>query len=336
MAERFETGYRRLIEVRLLHHFWLDEGDVVHDLIPDQALKDRRLLEYDMRPFLSTSPTPATDELITNLRCKYKDTALGFVVAAPDGVTVPLDARFDFVITVRNPAFFTYTALTLRPQNKYEVYYQADDVIYRYKENVPLFSNLTGASRILNGIKSLFLSSDIPIMGPTDQVESLVKSGNALLQLTSDQPGASTQQLSAAVNSQPVYFNQGDVPAIVPPAGMVGAPSRGLQLTADMPDNLFAIIRVSATGAIDQDFNLVDNNGAMLSPNPVFQIRFKNRSTYWSYFDKRTRAAISVEPDPLPLTFFGNAGTRQKPSEGLIKVEQNGPHITKLVSEIFV
>lgn len=336
MAERITTGYRRLIEVRLLHHYWLDEGPTVFDLIPDQPKRESRLLKYDVRPFLASAPTPATHRLIKGLGCIYRDTALGFVVAAPGDIVVPLDAHFDFTVTVQTASFYQYTSMTLRPQKIYEVFYQPEDRIYRYKENVPVFSNLTGAPRILNGGKTLFLSREYPATAPSDQVESLVKSGSALVQLTSDQPNATTQQLNASMNNVPVFVHQGDVPVILPPAGLTGAPARGVLLSSETPDDLFALIRLSALGAADSDFDLIGNNGTMKSPNPVFQIRFKNRSTVWSYFDKRTRAALSAEPGPLPLTYFGNAGTKQKPSEGPVKVVKNGSLITKLVSEIFI
>jgi len=44
----------------------------------------------------------------------------------------------------------------------------------------------------------------------------------------------------------------------------------------------------------------------------------------------------STEANPLPLTYFGNAGTKQKPSDGLVKAEKSGQKITRLVSEIYV
>ena len=45
---------------------------------------------------------------------------------------------------------------------------------------------------------------------------------------------------------------------------------------------------------------------------------------------------ISTEPGPLPMTYFGNAGLKRKPSEGLVKAVKNGNQVTQLVSEIFI
>jgi len=336
MAERIINGYKRLFEVRLLHHYWLDGGATVFDLILDQKRKDARLLQYDMRSFLAVTPTATTARALNGLGCVYKNTALGCIVAAPSSAVLPPDAMFECIVTVQNTAFYNYTALTLRPQKIYELYHRPKDKTYRYKENVPILSNLTGASRGAGLNKVLFLSREIPALAADDQVESLVLSGNTLLQLTSDQPGAGTQQFNALATDLPVFVHQGDVPAIVPPAGLAGVPTRGVMLSGDIADDVFALIRLSAVRADDSDFSFIDSSGHAKTTGPVFQIRFKNRSTIWQYFNKSTGAVDSTELHPLPLTHFENAGTKQKPSGGLVKAMKNGTKITQLVSEIFV
>ena len=35
MAEHTTSAYRRLFEVRLLHHYWLDDGATIFDKITD-------------------------------------------------------------------------------------------------------------------------------------------------------------------------------------------------------------------------------------------------------------------------------------------------------------
>lgn len=346
MAEQVKIGYKRLFEVRLLHHYWLDEGKVVFDSLADDE-RGKRLLTYDVRPFLSVAPTATTEQRLKGLRCVFKTTALGFVVAAPASVHVPDDALFEFVLTVQSADFFNYTALTLRKQDIYELYHQPEDKIYRYKENVPVFSNLTGAFRgaILN--KSLFLSTEIPPLSANDQVEALVQFGTALpsialLQLTSDQPAPTTQQLNGTATAPlPVFFHQGDAPQIPPPSGLGGVPLRGIELTEEIPEDVFGLIRIVAVNASDADFSCT-SAGLAKDVGPVFQIRFKNRSTIWTYYDKRTgktNIPISTEPNPLPLTFFGNASPtkKQKPSGGFVKVADPSalPKVTGLISEIF-
>lgn len=335
MTERIINGFRLLFEIRLLHHFWLDEGAVMFDLIPEKDKRDKRLLSYDIRSLLTVWPTVATAKALGGFGGVYKNTALGCIVAVPDSVVVPVEAIFKFMVTAKNPAMFKYTAMTLRPQKIYEIYYQAEDKIYRYKENVPVLSNLTGASRGTGSDKTLFLSKEIPSPCDHDKVESLVLSIGALVQLTGDQPDACTQQIHSPATDLPVFVHQGDVPVIIPPPGLVGAPARGIKLTDDIADNIFAIVHLSPVRADDEDFSFIDGSGHAKETHPVFQIRFKNRSTFWRYLNKSTGDVISTEPQSLPLTHFGNAGTKQKPSEGLVKPVKSNSKIIQLVSEIY-
>jgi hypothetical protein len=339
MAEIIKNEYKALFEIRLLHHYWLDDGATVYDLIAEPGKRDGHLLSYDMRSFLMIEPTAALGKILKGLGCVYKNTALGCVVAAPKNAEVPKDINFEFIVTVRDPAFYNYTALTLRKQQIHELYHQPEDRTYRYKENVPVLTNLAGTSR---GTQ-LFLSSEIPSLAPADQVESLGLSGAALMQLTGEQPGA-TQQLNAQATNLPVFVHQGDVPVIVPPSGLVGAPERGIMLSDDIPDTVFALIRLTAIRD-DVPFSFVDNAGKAKATCPIFQVRFKNRSTFWKYFNKTTGDWKSTTPQPLPITYHGNAAPvpeipsekrKQKPSGSLVKAEKdNDNKIVQLVSEIF-
>lgn len=321
--------------MRLLHHYWLDDGSTVFDRIVPQDKKERRLMSYDLRPFLALKPTAGTAETLGGLGGVFKETALGCLVALPDGSVVPGNTRLDFIITVLDPDFYEYTALTLRPRAIYELYHQPENRTFRYKENVPVLSNLTGTPRGSGSGKLLYLSREFPALAADDPVESLVLSGGALMQLTSDQPAAATQQISSQANASPVFVHQGDVPEITPPPGLAGVPKRGILLTDEIPDDVFGVVRLSATHPSDTDFSFIDGSGKAKASSPVFQIRFKNRSTQWKYIVNKT-GAVTSEPSPLPLTRFGNAGTRQKPSEGHVKAVKSGARITSIVSEIFV
>lgn len=334
MSERDINSYRQLFAIRLLHHYWLDNGANLFDKLSVQE-QTKRLLSYDMRRFLSLSPTAPTLKSLSGLGCVYKNTTMGCVVAVQESGVIPPDTTFEFAVTVQDSAFYNYTALTLRPQKIYELYHKPDDKIYRFKENIPVLSNVTGTARTLGSNKTLFLSRELPSVDD-GQVESfLVPNDNALYQLTSEQP-ITKQKLNDEATKIPVFVHQGDVPAIVPPNGLTMVPSRGIVLSEDIPDNVFLLIRLSAIRGDDGDFSFIDSNGHAKATFPVFQIHFKNRSTIWKYFNKSTGAVVSTESNVLPLTSYGNAGTEQKPSQGLVKVEKGGDKITRIVSEIFV
>jgi len=336
MTEGVASAYRTLFQVRLLHHYWLDEGATVFDLIADPAKRDTRLLTYDVRKLLTIEPTRATSRTLAGLRCVFKPTTLGCVVAAPAGAKLPTDAAFEFVLSTNSNELLDYTALTLRPRKVYELFNVAEDKLYRYKENVPLLSNLTGVTRGAGANARLFLSREIPAAGANDPVESLVLDGAALKQLTGDGPGATLQQIAAQSVDLPVYVHQADAPAIVPPPGLAGAPARGIKLSPDVPDDVFALIHLEATRAGNAAFSFVDGAGAPKASPPVYEVHFRNRATVWTYRNAKTGAVTSTEPDPLPLTFFGNAGTKQKPSRGFVTAQMNGALVTRLISDIYV
>jgi len=337
MAERIVIGYKRLFEVRLLHHYWLDDGSSVYDTLPD-AKKSKLLLTYDARPFIEVLPTPSTANKIKSLKGVFKTTGLGFIVAVPKSMLIPDDDVYSFVITVKSAEFYKYTSLTLMSRGIYELYYAPEDKIYRYKENVPVFSNLTGASRGVGPNKSIFLSREIPVTAPTDKAEFLNIAAGALVQLISSQPGATTQQINAVANKMPVFVHQNDAPVIIPPAGLTGTPGRGILLNNEIPDDLFGIINIAVTNPVDSDFGCT-TAGIAKEVAPVFQIRFKNRSAFWKYLNKNTGVPVSESSTPFPFTNTGNAGAKKKPGDSSVKVkfQNDDPNlrIEKIYTEIF-
>lgn len=357
MAERVVTGYKRLFEVRVLHHYWLDEGGVVFDALAED-IRNKRLLTYDVRPFLDIAPTESTAGFLKGLRCVFKNTALGLVVAAPKDISVPANAVFEFVMRVQHADFFNYTALTFLKQQISELYYQPEDKIRRFKENVFVFSNDGGTSKALYTPSKtvLFLSKPIPAYAASTvyKAESLVGSlYQALKDLpTSSAPPSAGWQAVANSAGQPVFVHQDDVPVLVPPAGLTGVPKRGIELTNDLPDDLFALIRIK-TLLPASNFSLlkISPPPQVVLREPVFEIRFKTRLSVWKYIDKTTKVAVPNSGGLYPLTHFGNAYEkaapdptpafvkRQKPSVHSIEATldtSDPPNITGLVSEIFI
>lgn len=335
MAESVATGYQRLFEIQALHHYWLDHGPTVYDLINPPERKARHLQNYDRRAFLAITPTAATVKFLKGFSGVYKDTALGGVAAVPKTAVLPVDATLEFLLTVQSAAFYSYTALTLPQQRIYQLRDAATATTYRYKENVHVLSNLTGAARGAGAGKQLFLSREFRARTADDRVEALIIENNDLLQLTGDPPPVATRRLGPAAGL-PVFVNQHDVPTLVPPPGISGVPQRGIELSQEMADDVYAVVPLSARRPDDDAFSFLDANGKAKTPAPIFQIRFKNRATLWKYFDQSTRAFKSSEAAPFPLTYFGNAGGKQKASPDTVKTVTDGARIDQLTSEIFI
>lgn len=335
MSERLSQKYRQLFEVRVLHHYWLDDGATLFDKLSDPVLKQRRLVDYDVSGFLEFVPTAPTRAVLDAYRAVCAETSLGLLVAVPEGTKMADEDCFEFAVKIKNFEFFNYTALTLMPQRIFDGYDSASDRYHRFKENVPVLSNLTGTVRGNGADAVLYLSKDYSALTAEAGVEALVQSGTALLQLISDQPAAAIQTLTPQADQFPVFLHQGDIPQLVPIPGIAGLPARGIELTDAFPDSLFALIRLFAVNPSNEAFSLIDNGQIKMDP-PVFEIRLKNRSTFWRYIDRNTGSTESEEPAPLPLTFFGNAGSKRKPSEIQVKAVFDGLKIDKLVSEVFV
>lgn len=334
MAEQAKITYKRLFEIRIIHHYYLDEGSTDFASLPEDVQTDRLLNGYDVRRFFDLQPTPDTEKQLKGLSCTFKQTALGCLVGAPETIDLPTDAVFEFTLAIADPAIVNNTALTLLPRKIYE--FQLNEDTYRFKENVLVLSNATGVKRTINillranepatkDVDLLCLSQEFPAYTNTNYpAEAFALSGSELYQSIKDDPAtgnptppASDWQLIAGNKANvPVYVNQNDIPALVPPAGITGAPPKGIELKPGIPDAVLALIRIEPLLPAN-DFSLLKPGGLR---EPVFQLHFKNRSTIWRYYKKSTQTPVSLETAPLPLTRFGNAGTKQKPSEGFVKV----------------
>lgn len=339
MAERITSRYQALFQVRVLHHYWLDNGSKVFDRETNNVTRQAQLARYDVRRVFSISPTAGTAATLKGLGCRFVETRLGFSVFLPAERTVPADEHFDFVVTLASPAVGHYTVLTLEPRLVREFTGGPDKRRYRYKEHVPLLSNLTGAARGSGGGKQLFLSRDYPALRPGDRVESLFASQNEVRQITSDPPNPSVRSLGP-ITQMPVYVHQDDVPEATPPPDLQAVvPPTALELTDDLPDDVFAVIRLAPSRSDDDDFSFVDASGRAKAIPPIFQVRFLNRATIWQYRDQDTGSIRTADAPELPLTFYGNAGTKRKPAIEAMTVD---PHpddpsrIVQLISEIYV
>lgn len=333
MPEKIVASYRRLLEVRLLHHYWLDQGDKVFDGFGSAKDRERRLLAYDGRGIFEVQPTMLTAQRLKNLGCVFKTTALGFVIAAPLNVAIPTDCLFEFVVLARDSKLMTYTALTLLPRQIVNL----AGTQRRYKANVPLLWNQTGTELDIDGKKALFLSRPTPVLSVQEDepIESLLRMGNSLVQVVHDPPEADRRQTLGPISALPVFVHQQDAPSLNLFMEGQAMPQRGIELTEDVPDDVFALIRLSAHGAGEPDFDFVDGSGQSKDPNPIYQVRFKSRSTFWKYLDKRTGELIEQLTTPRPLTFYGFIQETRKPDVSEIKIETNGARIGQLVSEIF-
>lgn len=341
-SERIVQGYTRLFELRLLHHYWLDNGANTYDA-RSESERIQHLLTYDVRKFLDVIPTASTLKTLQGIRAIFLRTSLGFVVVVPKEATLPLSTTFEFRVIVTSPDFYQYTALTLGKQSVIGLLQKASGRTFTFKENVAVFSNSTGVTRGPGPLPELFLSKEYPLPSTDHEIESFENNGGVLEQITSNQPNATSHVLATLAAVAPVFAHQGDVPVITDPTDMVGTvPSRGITLSDEIGPDTYAVIRIDATRADNAAFDCVTNLGTPRVPHPIYQIRFKNRSTTWRYIDLRNPNVVPVTRGPFPLTFHGNATAPpnaplvQKPPLGTVKIVTNSNGVDTLVSDVFI
>lgn len=337
MAERISTGYKRLFEVRVLHHYFLDDGSVDFTKALPQP---QNLAAYDIRPILSFEPTAATGKTLRGIHGVFRLTPLGLVVAVPAGVEVPADARFEFVVRIKDADFMNYTALTLRKQKTVDVLHNG--AVSRFKENVFVLSNKTGVKRTISNSNLLCLSTEIPIyVAGQYEAEAFVSVGTgtelyqAIRDTTQTPPDVDWQKIDDNLNDRPLYVHQHDAPLITLPDG---TPFRGIELTSELPNDIFALIQIDAA-TTNAGYQIIDHNKLPLSNYPKFEIHLKNRSTIWRYYEKSTGTYVAPwSAVPRPLTFNGNsspAGTpRKKAAPTSLKIEMNGPQVAHIYTDI--
>lgn len=277
--EHGRSGYQRLFEVRLLHHHWLDDGATIFDHIADPAKRELRLLNYDKRPLFAVRPTLTTKNVLAVHRCLFLDTAMGFIVVAPATAQVPADTVLEFIVTLGDHRVYGYTEPVLRPQKTYEFYNEADRSTYRYKENVPVLSNLTGAARSTETGKALFLSREHPVPATYGRPDPTRPPHGAAAAFRCEDAATGTHfTMQAGSGDGPVFLHEGDVPLIVPPVGLFAVPSRGVRLSSDIGDDVFLYLSLTAVRESDDAFSFVDANGNPKGMFPIYQVRFKSQS----------------------------------------------------------
>lgn len=276
MAEQVKTGYQRLFEVRALLHRYLYKGVADFESLTTKNEHDARLLSgYDVRSFLSFTPTVTTGKCLKRLGCVVKSTSLGFIVAAPD-ISTALDAAvFDFYVRIEQAGFVGDTSFAGNKRGIMEI--QHEGRVYRYKENAFLLTNNNRTVRTAGGKDWYCLSGSIPVFDsntiyPPDALTST--NGTDLQQYAPDPNGGlAWKQVAATEAHLPVFLNQGDIPALAIPSG---ASLYGIALDDDMPNDVFALIRIE-TLAATHPFSLLAPSANPQVPvlrKPVFEIHF--------------------------------------------------------------
>lgn len=340
------TKYPILFEVRILHHYWLDDGAFNFNRVDDEAWKERVMSSYDVHSIFNIAPVCSTEKRINGMAGIFKKTSTGFIVSFPADTVIAEDLMFEFTVTVNDPDFYNYTALTLYPRRARAFPGRDGDSVkvFRIRENVPVFSNVTG----VRSADILSLSCGYQYAAGGGPVESLYLSGSGgskkLVQVVSEETGAAVQVLSDDAAELPVFVHQGDVHQVTVPDWLSGEVLKGVELTEELPPDIEAVVRMKAARLMDGSntlFCFTGSDGRCKIPHPVYEIHYKNRSTCWQYIDRQNGEVTFTGPEPEPLTchyrFTKNPLlSRIRGGCAVSCIKNSSGEITKLISKVYV
>lgn len=366
--------YKRLIEVHLLHDYYLSKADLTSfyaldnnaqtDFLNSSIARD----EYDVRNYLEIIPLQSTRAIFKNYHLRMVPTPSGFIVgvkvkirrnAAGEEEYVPTIEPTDplelgFRLRRKKPDFNTYTNLRIR---------QSSPVHY-------FFSNINP-----DGVK-VFPSLSLPVAdfqaGKTYETGELAVVGGALQQALEETstddaavwkpiagsgfvneqdrvllPKLFSHTFSEATSAAEITLKKTDgtkLKSVEPknieafqtvyldfrqtessPAGEREEIDDGLyqlEISGDLStetkpvylsDELYQRTDVGAlvigTGITDTDFKILNSDGTLVTkkradgsivPHPVYELRFKRRSTYWRYRSD-TGGDLKATADTLPF-----------------------------------
>lgn len=114
----FNKVYRPLFDVKLLHHYFLDEGEAVYGSTLDPENMEKNLAQYKLSNFMSVQPTENTINTLKNLRSRFVQSGYGFqVVTSTEGDEpfIPFSdtLTFDFILKITDQYFENYTNITI-------------------------------------------------------------------------------------------------------------------------------------------------------------------------------------------------------------------------------
>ncbi len=137
----FAIIYQTLFEIKIIHHYYLDNGIQLFDALNDND-KNEYLTNYSISDFIKISPTKTCEKILKNSRCIFKNTSTGMIVKIQvkkqgDNFIPYVDLADDidlrFKIEFKDSLFGNYTSLPLNIGNN-QIYYFQNRLIEEARE----------------------------------------------------------------------------------------------------------------------------------------------------------------------------------------------------------
>lgn len=329
-GDTIQIKYPALFSVNVLHHYFLDSKALAYDeMTADEKLK--MLAGYDSRAFFSIRPTISTEKLMAGNGLLYRAHGHGFTVltkrlpASGGGFDPPTklsdDTVLRFLIRVNAPLFYQYSSPFLKKEpvriEKAAVLGDPDKVFFKTYLLTNEVGNLAGA---MPPVLSKPPTAAEAVAAPYP-VESIMSVGGVVKQAKLRSPNL------AAANWQTVFNSR-----FITDADLVE-----LEASSELPTDIFGVIEISASSTItDAAYRLYNADDSLASPK--FEIRIKNRSTWWRYHGL---PALPVEYRPLTAKTVVQVDGKDVPNPDARntigrQLEPDNININRLFSDIYL
>jgi hypothetical protein len=322
--------YPVLFSVKLMHHYFLDAKTQTFDEMTDDA-KLKMLAGYDIRTIFSIRPTAETIKTMNGNGLLMREHGLGFTVickqlpASGGGFEAPArlpeGTKLRFTVKVNDPLFYNYSSPFMKKETarieKAIVLGEQDRVFFKTYLLSNEVGNLAGAMSP-NLSKPPIAAESLAAPYP---VESLLTVGGVLKQAKVRAPNLNAANWQTVFNGH--FVSDADIEEV--------------EAGPEFQPGIFAIIEISASSAISNAaYRLYEPDNSLASPN--FEIRIKNRSTWWRYHGM---VVPSTEYLPLTAKTVVKLGGKDVPNpSGRTPVgkqlEPDNLNINRLFSEIYL
>ncbi len=289
-----QIRYPVLFTVKLLHHYFLDSKTASFDEL-SADVKVKMLAGYDVRSIFNIRPTKETARVLAGNGLSFKPHNMGFTVLTKQHPTsggggfdppekIPADTHLQFLLTVNDPLFYQYSAPFLKQEpsriEKAATLGEQDKVFLKAWH----LSNSVGTSATSLPPQLAKTPKSAALPQAPFSVESIMSVGGVVKQAKEHAANLTDAHWQTIFNGRFVS----------------GEDLLEMEVTENIPLDTFAVIEIVPGDDIAKpEYRLYKPDNSLASP--VFEIRIKNRSTWWRY-QNQPQGQPPIPDTYLPLT----------------------------------
>lgn len=305
----FQTAYKRLVTLRVLHSFYLDGKDGVSFYERPPIEQDDALSHYNIMEDIDFVPTDETSAMMQAYAVKWHTTEHGFFIGIQvDPSTLPAykplrtlpdggEFRLVFKLILKNAQWRSFTNIRLRPTDLPFGFYFTNDIVD--KKNYP--PSVSAPVKPFNN-EQIYEMGEIVLQNKKVYRANInIKAGNfeandwTLLDVTQFHNEVTESDRRAL----PTRFISKLTPKDIKTRGIIFS-------DAIEAPRCLGIIEIVHRKELSTGYNLLDTEGVIIGQN--LELRFLNRLTHWHYLEAKKNTLNTFRNG---LILDDNLSTRQ-------------------------